>query len=117
MIGEQRRERAVRRVADVGLRLDSLAAPEDLHPRPVRRRALGLLAAAPAHRDAERGGTERQLARDAGLSDARLAHEEHEPSVVSDGAIERLHEATELGLAADEQIAHPGRHRQARNDP
>jgi hypothetical protein len=79
--------------------------------------ALGLLAPAPAHRHCERGSAERELARDAGLSDARLAHEQHEPSVVSDCPIEPMHETTELGLAADEQIAHAGRHRQARNGP
>src|SRR5262249_4306686 len=112
VLAEQRGERAIRGV--VRLRLE---APEDLHPRPVRRRALRLVAAPPAHRDAERGGAYRELSRDAGLSDARLAHEEHESSLAADGPIERTHQTTELGLAADEQIAYPGRHRQARDDP
>ena len=82
VIGEQRCERGVRGAAAPAWGSDPLVGAEHLHPRPVRRRALGLLAAPPAHRDTERGGAERELARDAGLSDARLAHEEHEPSVV-----------------------------------
>jgi len=116
VVGEQGCERVCRGTGAM-LRLPLLVGPEHLDPRPVRRCTLRLLAPAPAYRHAERGGAERELARDAGLTDARLAHEEHEPSVVSDGPIERMHEATELDLTADEQIAHPGRHRQARNDP
>ena len=112
MIGEQRRERGRRGVvASACGSIRSWARRTCTHGQ-YGRRALGLLAAPPAHRDAERGGAERELARDAGLSDARLAHEEHEPSLVGDGPIERAHQATELGLAADEQVARVGRHRQ-----
>jgi hypothetical protein len=113
VIDEQGGERCIR----LGGRLGSSLRTEHLHPRPVRRRALGLLAAPPAYPDSERGGPEGDLARDSGLSDARLAHAEHEPSVAGDRSIERTHQATELGLAANEQVARVGGHRQAGHVP
>src|SRR5262249_24104503 len=113
VIGEHRSEGAIRGVVSLGLLLE---APEDLHPRPVRRRALGLLAAPPAHRDAECAGTDPELTRDAGLSDARFAYDEHESPLAADGTIERPHQTTELSLAADKEVARVGRHRQAGDD-
>src|SRR5215472_14882217 len=61
--------------------------------------------------------SEGELARDAGLSDPRLAHDEHDRAIASDCPIERTRQATGLDLASDEQIAHPGGYRQARNHP
>ena len=49
-----------------------------LHPRPVRRRALALVAAAPQHLRAAQARVRGELLRGARLADARLADEHHQ---------------------------------------
>ena len=52
----------------------------DLHPRPVRRRARGLVGAAPQHLRPAHARVRLELLRRARLADAGLAHEHHDAS-------------------------------------
>ena len=73
-----------------------------LDPRPVWRRARGLVRASPEHLRAAHLGVGLQLLRRARLADARLADEHHQPALARHGVVERLPQPLQLLLAADE---------------
>ena len=61
----------------LGVMVDAESA-NDLNPRPVRRRALALVAAAPQHQRVAKMGVRRQLLDQARLADPRLAGDQDE---------------------------------------
>jgi hypothetical protein len=75
---------------------------EDLNPRPEGGRALQLVAVAPAHLGAARAGEHGELLGKAGLADARLAREQHEPALLHGGGSQRLLERRHLGVTTHE---------------
>ena len=75
---------------------------DDLHPRPVGRRALAFVAAAPEHLHVAQARVGRELLRGARLADPRLADQHHQPAAARQGVLEARAELVHLLLAADE---------------
>jgi hypothetical protein len=76
--------------------------PDRLDERQVRERELRLGAASPQNGAAELPCASRELVREPGLADPRLAGDEHEPPVAAVGGKKRVLELRELLPAADE---------------
>ncbi len=81
---------------------------EDLHPRPIRRCAGFLMAAAPQHQGPMLLGVVGQLLRDAGLADAGFAGDHHDLAAPAERLVERAAQGPKLGQPSDE---HFGRRR------
>jgi hypothetical protein len=76
---------------------------ERLHPRPVRRRAARLPAAAPQHVRPSLLRPAGEFVGEAALADPRLADEQEEPPTAGQRVVEPGLERVELPLAADER--------------
>ena len=78
---------------------------QDMGPRPVRRRAVTVPAAAAQHPCAAVGGDPGRLGQQGGLADARLTGDEHQRAPPDRGGVEGGPHRRQLGGATDQ----PGR--------
>ena len=84
------------------------ARADHLQPRPERRRARLLVAAAPQHAHVAVLRVAGEHLGGAGLADPRLAGEHHDPALAGERLVEGGAERGELALAADEHLAAAG---------